>query len=296
MNKNTNNIIELPIEDLEANKYQPRIVFNESELKELATSIKNHGIIQPIICRKVNNKYEIIAGERRYRAAKLAGLSKVSVILTELDEKDSREIAVLENVQRKSLTPIEEAKSYKALLDEGLMDQQELAQTIGVAQEVISNKLRLLSLDESVQDALLNQKISEGHAKILLKLENLEKQKEYVNQIIEKRLTVKQLDDELKELTSNIDLSKPIDLSSIVNFKIPTTKKTYPNKFFNFLESESANMNFEEEKIEEIELDDFEEVNPVVEDLYNYAKKYNDIDIQTKKTNGAHVIVIKIPD
>ncbi|MFI3260768.1 MAG: ParB/RepB/Spo0J family partition protein [bacterium] len=240
---NTNNsILELPIEELVSNKFQPRLVYDDSSLAELAESIKAHGIIQPIVVRKVDTKYEIIAGERRYRAAKIANFMKVPAILTELNEKQIAELQIVDNVHRKSLNAIEEAKSYKALLDEGLMTIKDLSQKMGVASIVLESKLKLLNLDPEVQLALLNNKISERHARSLLKLSNNEMQKKYLAQVIEERLTVKQLEDALKEV-----LNARGELSAT---KIFEKKEEYPNEFFNFLEKENVNMNFGEETVE----------------------------------------------
>lgn len=200
MNTEDNKVLQVPIEDIIPNRFQPRLSFDESSLKELADSIKQHGIIQPLVLRRIADKYEIIAGERRYKAAMMAGLVSVPAILTTLDDNASAEVAIVENVQRKDLTAIEEAKSYKALLDKGYMTQEELAKKMGLSQAAVSNKLRLLSLDESVQDAILNNKISERHARSLLKIKDLEEQKKLLNRIINERLTVRQLEEEIKKM------------------------------------------------------------------------------------------------
>ncbi len=180
------------------NQFQPRLNFDEKDLEELASSIKQHGIIQPLVLRKINDKYEIIAGERRFRAACLVGLKTVPAIIKEIDDNTSAEIALIENVQRKNLTPIEEAKSYRNLLDKGFLTQEELAAKLGLSQSAVSNKLRLLNLDEEVQAALLSGKISERHARSLLNLSNKEEQKEWLNKVINERITVRQLDLDLK--------------------------------------------------------------------------------------------------
>lgn len=197
---NSNSVLQIPIEDIIPNRFQPRLAFDESSLKELADSIKQHGIIQPLVLRRIADKYEIIAGERRYKAAMMAGLSSVPAIITEMDDNTSAEVAIVENVQRKDLTAIEEARSYKALLDKGYMTQEELAKKMGLSQSAVSNKLRLLSLDEAVQDAILNNKISERHARSLLKITNLDEQKKLLNRIITERLTVRQLEEEIKKM------------------------------------------------------------------------------------------------
>lgn len=180
------------------NRFQPRLIFDEKSLNELAESIKEHGIIEPIIVRNLNDKYEIIAGERRYKAACIAGLTQVPVIIKNLNDYKSAQIAIVENVQRKNLNPIEEAKSYKRVLDKGQITQEELAKQLSVSQSTIANKLRLLNLDEVVQQALSENKISERHARSLLKIKSPSKQSELLDKVIEKRLTVKELDDEIK--------------------------------------------------------------------------------------------------
>ena len=208
-----NAILNVNIDLIIPNRFQPRLVFDEKALNELADSIKEHGIIEPIIVRQLNDKYEIIAGERRYKAACLAGLTKVPVIVRNLSDYKSAQVAVIENVQRRNLNPMEEAKSYKRILDQGLKTQEELAKEIGVSQSTIANKLRLLSLAEPVKQALSENKISERHARALLKLSSLDKQEEMLNKVINKRLTVKDLDDEINKLTSPI--------SQNLSFKIP---------------------------------------------------------------------------
>lgn len=202
-------ILQVPVEDIIPNRFQPRLSFDDTSLNDLALSIKQHGIIQPLVLRRKNDKYEIIAGERRFKAAKLAGLASVPAVISNLDDNASAEVAIVENIQRKDLTAIEEAKSFQALLDKGYMTQDELARKMGLSQSAISNKLRLLTLDESVQEAILSEKISERHARTLLKVPSHEKQKELLNKIINERLTVKQLEDEIKnmELSPNNEVN-----------------------------------------------------------------------------------------
>ena len=192
-------IVQVNIDDIIPNRFQPRLSFDDQGLKELAASIKEHGIIQPLVLRKLGSKYEIIAGERRYKASQMAGLNTVPAVISNIDDNSSAEVALVENIQRRNLTPIEEARSYKNLLDKGYT-QEQLAQKMGISQSSVANKLRLLNLDESVQQALLEGKISERHARSLLILNDAEKEKEWLNRIITERLTVRQLDQELKKL------------------------------------------------------------------------------------------------
>ena len=147
-------VIQVHIEDIIPNRFQPRLNFDEEALQELAESIKEHGIIQPLVLRKLGDKYEIIAGERRYKAATMAGLSTVPAVIANIDDNRAAEVAIVENVQRKNLTAIEEARSYKNLLDKGYLTQEGLAKKMGLSQPAIANKLRLLNLDDEVQQAL----------------------------------------------------------------------------------------------------------------------------------------------
>lgn len=186
------------------NRFQPRLSFDEKALNELAESIKQHGIIQPLIVRQLADKYEIIAGERRYKAATLAGLSTVPVIVTNLSDAKSAEVALVENIQRKNLSSIEEALSYKRKIDKDNLTQEQLAKLLGLSQSTVANRLRLLNLSNEVQDALLKEKISERHARSLLQISDKNKQTELLNRIITERLTVRQLDEIIKkELSSH---------------------------------------------------------------------------------------------
>ncbi len=265
-------VLQVAIEDIIPNRFQPRLAFDEEGLKELSESIKQHGIIQPLVLRRLGNKYEIIAGERRFKAATMAGLRQVPAIISDIDDNKSAEIALVENIQRRNLTPIEEAKSYKNLLDRGYMTQEQLAEKMGVSQSSIANKLRLLNLAPEVQDALLQEKISERHARSLLVLPK-EEQAQWLQKILAKRLTVRQLDLEIKKAKGEVnedvplvnispDVNKIISNASDINQKEstkedknmeieqkdniseikPEEQKSIPNKFFNFLEDEAANM------------------------------------------------------
>ena len=196
----------LNINDILPNRFQPRIRFDEEKLEELAESIGKYGVIQPIVVRPVSNKYEIIAGERRYKASKLANKSTIPAIIVNLSDKDSEEIALLENIQRQQLSPIEEAVSYKRILDMGYITQEQLAKKLGKSQSTIANKIRLLNLDDEVQSYLLNNKISERHARSLLRIPDKEKQVAMLHRIVEERLTVKQTDKEIEKLREEIKI------------------------------------------------------------------------------------------
>ena len=192
----------LNIDDILPNRFQPRIKFNEQAINELAESIKLHGVIQPIVVRKISDKYEIIAGERRYKASILAGKTTIPAIITSLDDKNSAEVALIENVQRQDLTPIEEAISYKKILDMGYISQEALGEKLGKKQSTIANKLRLLNLNDEVQEALMENKISERHARSLLKLNN-DQQILMLNRIMNERMTVRKTDEEIEKLLNN---------------------------------------------------------------------------------------------
>jgi ParB family chromosome partitioning protein len=202
-------VLQIHIEDIIPNRFQPRLNFDEQGLKELADSIKEHGIIQPLVLRKLGDKYEIIAGERRYKAAQIAGLQTVPAVIANIDDNKSAEVALVENVQRRDLTAIEEARSYKNLLDKGYLTQDQLAKRMGLSQPSIANKLRLLNLDEEVQQALLEEKISERHARTLLTIEDKAVQREWLHRIINERLTVRQLDLEIKKLKEQENTYNP---------------------------------------------------------------------------------------
>lgn len=200
MNQTINReILEISLEDIVPNRFQPRLTFDTEALNELANSIKEHGIIQPLVVRRLNDKYEIIAGERRFKAATLIGMKKVPCVVMDLSDNESAEVAVIENIQRKEMTPLEEAKAYKKILDKGYLTQDVLAKRMGKSQSSVANKLRLLNLDEVVQDAILDGKISERHARSLLKIEDKQEQRNILSEIINNRLTVRQTDELIKE-------------------------------------------------------------------------------------------------
>ncbi len=265
-NVDESKVLQVPIEDIVPNRAQPRVVFDDESLQELADSIKEHGIIQPLVLRRSGDKYEIVAGERRYRAAKKAGLAGVPAIITTMTDAEAAEAAIVENIQRKDLTAIEEARSFKSILDKGDLSQADLAKKMGVSQSAISNKLRLLSLDEEVQQAVLESKISERHARSLLKVANKEDQKELLHRVINERLTVKQLDGEIKKKIGDIPLvNSEVDVDKIKNettdiepLKIVSSSETgsdevntsTDNKFFNFLEESAVNMNVDKPIVE----------------------------------------------
>jgi ParB family chromosome partitioning protein len=194
-------ILEVEISRIVPNPHQPRKTFNEEKLQDLANSIKENGIIQPLVVSQVGGQYELIAGERRFQAAKIVGLEKVPVIVKEVDDQKKLELAIVENIQRHDLNPIEEAKAYKKLAEEFGLSQEEVAQKIGVSRSAVANKFRLLSLPIEIQKALIEGIITEGHAKAILSVDNPEKQRALFEMILKNKLTVRQLEDKTKEIS-----------------------------------------------------------------------------------------------
>ncbi|MGT2828963.1 ParB/RepB/Spo0J family partition protein [Streptococcus hillyeri] len=185
----------IKIEQIQKNPYQPRLSFNEDELIDLANSIKENGLIQPIIVRKSDVfGYELIAGERRLRASKIAGLEEIPAIIKEISDDDSMKQAIIENLQRSNLNPIEEAKAYQQMIDKKQVTHEDLARYMGKSRPYISNLLRLLNLPLSLQEAVTSGKLSQGHARVLLSLNEEKEQEFWAKEINEKQLSVRQLE------------------------------------------------------------------------------------------------------
>ena len=285
---NTEQVQEIFVEDIIPNRFQPRLTFDEKALQELSDSIKEHGVIQPLVLRKVGNKYEIIAGERRYKASCMAGLKKVPAIVREMTDNESAEVALIENVQRKNLSSIEEAQSYKNILDRGYLTQEELAAKIGIAQSTVANKMRLLNLCDEVQNALLNEQISERHARSLLSLVNPDDQKKMLNRIIRERLTVKQTDNEIKKMIENgeADGGDSMEISPIGtnNEKSSTTKNIFGINIETptDLEATAPNLNTAvEDTIPPISFNPFGNVNNSISTDSSLPDASNDTPIET---------------
>ncbi|SDX00380.1 nucleoid occlusion protein [Paenibacillus sp. CF384] len=183
---------QLPIEDVDTSPYQPRTVFDDDRIEELSQTIRTHGIIQPIVVRIRGGRYEIIAGERRYRAVKKLGLETIPAIVREFNDSQAASIALIENLQREGLTSIEEAVAYQKLIDLHNLTQESLAQRLGKSQSTIANKIRLLGLGDTIKNALMERKITERHARALLSLDTEELQLKVLDDIITKELNVKQ--------------------------------------------------------------------------------------------------------
>lgn len=198
-NVSRDEIIEIDIDELRVNPYQPRKVFDEKALKELSDSIKEHGVFQPIIVKKSIKGYEIVAGERRYRASKLAGLKTIPAIIRDFNDEQMMEIALLENLQRENLTAIEEAEAYKAMIETLSLTQEELSQKVGKSRSHITNILGLLRLPKEVQEMVNSSKISMAHARILSKMDDEDKIKNLASKIVEEKINVRDLEDISKD-------------------------------------------------------------------------------------------------
>ena len=248
-------LADIPLSEIMPNRFQPRIHFDEEKIESLAKSIIKYGVLEPIIVRPLNGKFEIIAGERRFKASKLAGKPTIPAIIVEYNDKESIELALLENIQRQELTAIEEAIAYRRILDMGYITQEELAKKTGKSQPTIANKMRLLSLDDETQEALINHKISERHARSLLKLTGTGKELDMLNKIINDRLTVRQTDDAIAEVLGNKE--KVVPPKSIAKKEEPikdlTSKKV--NIDFHQIENLFDNQAKKEEKGENRNMD-----------------------------------------
>ncbi len=245
------NIVELNIDQLIPNPYQPRKKFNENSLKELALSIKEYGIINPILVRPKDDKYEIIAGERRTRAAKLLNLPKIPAIIKNIDDHKMAEFALIENLQRENISPIEEAMTYQTILNNTNKTEKELSIVIGKSQSFIANKLRLLKLPENIKNALIEKKISERHARSLLTIESEEKQNELLERIIDEKLSVKELDNIINqkaltdaEIHSAVDnIINSLNKSEVKEEEKESDKMNNGNFFPNFNNGNDVNNN-----------------------------------------------------
>lgn len=196
--------LQIPIGAIRPNRNQPRMEFNHDALTELAQSIKENGLIHPIVVREIEGGYEIVAGERRFRACMLAGFETITAMLSDSDELKSAELALIENIQREDLTAIEEATAYKLLLEEYQLTQEVMAKRVGKSQSSIANKLRLLSLPQEVQNAVTLRTITERHARAILMLES-EEQKEVFDKVVKENLTVSETEELVKQFRPKVE-------------------------------------------------------------------------------------------
>lgn len=199
-------IILLNIFDISPNESQPRKYFDSEPLEKLAESIEKYGILQPILVRRVSDSFEIIAGERRWRAAKLLGLRFVPVIIKDMDNLELAQVALVENIQRENLNSIEEAKAFKSLIEEHNLTQEEIAHIIGKSRSHIANTVRLLNLEESVKDLIIENKLTSGHGRTILGLNNLKKQNEVAEIIIKNSLSVRETENLVRKYNNNLKI------------------------------------------------------------------------------------------
>lgn len=197
-------VTQIAIKDIRANPFQPRKIFDQSALEELAQSIKEHGILQPIIVRKKRVKYEIVVGERRFRAAQLAGLVEVPAVIRELDDAQMMELAILENLQREDLSPIEEAEAYQSLLEALKLTQDQLSQRLGKSRPHIANHIRLLSLPKDIQQYINDGALTMGHGRTLLGLKNKKQIPLVAEKVIKQHLNVRQLEELVQSLNEDV--------------------------------------------------------------------------------------------
>ena len=243
---------QLPITDLVPNKYQPRKIFDESNLEDLANSIKERGIIQPIIVRKLNlekTKFEIIAGERRWLAAQKAGLHYVPVVVTEADNLKSLEFAIVENVQRQDLNPLEEAQGYKRLIEEFSYDQEKVSKFIGKSRSYIANSLRILTLPQDVIKLIESQVLTAGHAKILVGLDNASF---VANKIVENKLSVRQAENFVQLFKKKRHKSKIRKDTNIVALELSISNKIGLNVDIQNNKRNKGKISFEYKDLEQL--------------------------------------------
>ena len=234
--KTNDQIVEINLSELRANPYQPRKNFDEEALNELASSIKEHGVFQPIIVKKSIKGYEIIAGERRFRASKLAGMQTIPAIVKDFSDEEMMQIALLENLQRENLTSIEEAKAYKSIIESMNITQDELAKKVGKSRSHITNILGLLKLPASVQDMVLYNKLSMGHARVLSKLDDSKIVEDLAQRVITEDLSVRKLesivyDNEEKEVKTKKNTNNEYKyMENFLKEKLGTNVKINNNK------------------------------------------------------------------
>ena len=247
------NITTISISSIIRNKYQPRKKFEKESLDELTDSIKERGIIQPIIVRKsddIIDKYEIVAGERRWQAAQRAGLHKVPVVVIEADNLKSLEFAIVENIQRKDLNPVEEAEGYKRLIDDFNYDQEKVAKFIGKSRAHVSNCLRLLSLPQKIIEYIIDEKLSQGHAKILVGLENVQL---LADKIISKKLSVRQAEALIRFTKGNKSTIKKNKDSNILDIENQLTEKIGMRVYVNNKKNNIGTLTFEYKGLDQME-------------------------------------------
>ena len=294
-------VVMVRISDIIPNRFQPRLTFDEEALNELANSIKEHGIIQPLILRDLGSKYEIIAGERRYKASQIAGLSEVPAIVGSMDDQTSAELALIENIQRKDLSAIEEAKSYKIILDMGSFTQEQLAKRMGKSQSTVANKMRLLTLTNEVQMALMNNLISERHARCLLQIKDGDKQKEVLNKIITERMNVRDTDDYIKNMLGITKVEMPLpekENTLVMPLTTNEPKIELPSIMNNEISTPSVDLSKVQENISTIPVDILKKEMPLVElpkeEITKTEAKEENPNVYTQSNNTDFVNILNL--
>ena len=227
-NAKESDIVQIPVNEIRPNPFQPRKSFDQEALDELATSIKNYGVFQPIIVKKSIKGYDLIAGERRLRASKLAGLENIPAIIKDFSDEEMREIALLENIQRENLTSIELAWAYKGIIDSLHIRQEDLASRLGKSRSHVTNTLGLLRLPDDVQELILENKISMGHARVLSKIEDDKEVEKLAHKIVNENISVR----DLENISSGEDIKK----------KVPINRMPKSNNEYKYIENELKDM------------------------------------------------------
>lgn len=262
-------VVQLNVDQIIPNEYQPRTQFDNEKIKELAQTLQTHGMIQPIVVRVKNDEqYEVIAGERRLRAAKLLGWETISAIIRNLNDTETASIALIENIQREELSVIEEAKAYAQLIKMHSLTQEALAQRLGKSQSTIANRIRLLMLPDVIQQALIVKEITERHARALMKLKDEKLQIDFYNKIIEKQLNVRETDELIKDFLSDGETKKKIRPKSKFISKDVRIATNTIRRSLKMIADTGINVESEEE-----ELDDYYQITIRVKKTKNDKKQ-----------------------
>lgn len=244
-----NSILEIKINDIDPNTQQPRKIFDQESLEALAESIKEHGVVQPIIVKSEGLRYVIVAGERRWRAAKLAGLKTIPAVVKDITSREVMEIALIENLQRKDLNPLEEAEAYQKLIEEYSLTQEEVAKVAGKSRAAIANSIRLLSLSKEIKDMITDGRLTSGHARTLITITDKEKQLSLANQIADKGLSVREAEKlaSLEEKKQNKNKKqKTVDKIAAEMYSLEEKlKSAYGTKVSLFRSKEKGKITFE---------------------------------------------------
>lgn len=261
--------VEVDINKVEPNKLQPRKNFDEDKLQELADNIKIHGIVNPIIVQDRKGYYEIIGGERRWRAARIAGFKKVPVIIMNLSEQEFVEISLIDNIQREQLNPIEEAMAFARLIDEFKLKQDEVAERVSKSRTTITNALRLLKLDKRVQDMIVDDKLTTGHARAMLAITDSEKQYEFAERAFDEKMSVRDVEREVKKLLSDKKGDKKAKASEIDSQLVAVYQETQER--LKGILGTKVNINAKDNKSGKLEIEYYsqDELNRIVELLEN---------------------------